>query len=415
MIIQKNVVDFINKFKLPLLQYLLKDKDVDLSLKLKQQTLKCIPIEFYTNRINFLARKLISIDELEQFLSSQDYRNQYRFFDEKYIYTENEIDYIYNKQKCLRVASCFQGVIWSEGLINKYKDQWDWFELSSNNSVHWDLALIKTFETYVDFVALSYNVNLNLNEELFLKYINKWDFNALSGNPAIKNIESLFLNSENAIWTNKPTIGNYNGINQELIDLNRIYYVNNLRSNSWSIKPSISSNSRLFWNVTKFKKFKNKIDVWLIALFGNLDSEVIKEFADELNVNRIVDTEFTQYSDWRDKHPIHCNGWENWLKNKFTTVDCELLVFLSKKDVTLINYSGDARTGHSVVETQKKVTEIIPPSKISITIEELSVHYNLISTDLINEKFIHKDLYTNIIRPAFLQNESLVKGLIERI
>jgi hypothetical protein len=89
--------------------------------------------------------------------------------------------------KGIEFLCSFENINWSVELIEKYKDQWDWFYLSRNTSLPWSIEL---FEKYKDqwhwhWFYLSRNTSLPWSIELIEKYKDQWDWRELSWNESI--------------------------------------------------------------------------------------------------------------------------------------------------------------------------------------------------------------------------------------
>ncbi len=69
---------------------------------------------------------------------------------------------------------------WSENLILKYVDKWDWTELSGNNSIPWSVSLIDSFVDNWNWKALSGNDFWT--SDLMARYSNQIDWSAISAN-----------------------------------------------------------------------------------------------------------------------------------------------------------------------------------------------------------------------------------------
>ena len=88
--------------------------------------------------------------------------------------------------KGIEFLCSFENINWSVELIEKYKDQWDWFYLSRNTSLPWSIEL---FEKYKDQWhwrgELSRNTSLPWSIELIEKYKDQWHWLELSWNESI--------------------------------------------------------------------------------------------------------------------------------------------------------------------------------------------------------------------------------------
>lgn len=69
----------------------------------------------------------------------------------------------------------------SEYLIEKYKDKWDWNELSCNKFLPWSIELIEKYINEWNWIRLSYNQPLPWTTELIERFEDKWDWNSFAG------------------------------------------------------------------------------------------------------------------------------------------------------------------------------------------------------------------------------------------
>jgi hypothetical protein len=98
-----------------------------------------------------------------------------------------------------------QTIDWSIELIEKFTDEWeiwgikrwDWHELSNNKNLDWNIVFIEKYKDKWSWQQLSKNTELPWNEELIEKYKDKWSWERLHLNPSI---------FERVIY---PHIGNY--------------------------------------------------------------------------------------------------------------------------------------------------------------------------------------------------------------
>lgn len=78
-------------------------------------------------------------------------------------------------------------------LIEKYKDKWDWTDLTDNPSIHWTEELLDKFQgfwaweifEFAGNIGLSRNENLPWSIGLIEKFKDKWFWGELSSNPAL--------------------------------------------------------------------------------------------------------------------------------------------------------------------------------------------------------------------------------------
>ena len=72
---------------------------------------------------------------------------------------------------------------WSETLLEKYQDQVDWKEISSNSEIRWTIPMIRKFLKKIDWTTFSNNAEKHvLTPEVIEAFKYKWDWHELSGN-----------------------------------------------------------------------------------------------------------------------------------------------------------------------------------------------------------------------------------------
>lgn len=77
------------------------------------------------------------------------------------------------------------GLPWSEELIARYVDRWDWNAMSQNEGIPWTMDLIDRYEDRWSWSKLSRNEGLPWSEELIDRYAERWDFEAMSMNSVV--------------------------------------------------------------------------------------------------------------------------------------------------------------------------------------------------------------------------------------
>ena len=87
--------------------------------------------------------------------------------------------------KGIEFLCSFENINWSVELIEKYKDQWDWFYLSRNTSLPWSIELFEKYKDQWHWRELSRNTSLPWSIELFEKYKDQWDWRELSENESL--------------------------------------------------------------------------------------------------------------------------------------------------------------------------------------------------------------------------------------
>ena len=61
-------------------------------------------------------------------------------------------------------------------MIFRYKNFWNWSNLSENKKLPWSIDLIKLFEKKWDWQLLCYNESIPWTRELIITYQNKWQW-----------------------------------------------------------------------------------------------------------------------------------------------------------------------------------------------------------------------------------------------
>jgi hypothetical protein len=74
---------------------------------------------------------------------------------------------------------------WSVELFERFADRWHWDALSRNTSLPWSDALIEKYAERWSWVSLSWNVGLPWSGDLIEKYVSRWDWNWLVANTAL--------------------------------------------------------------------------------------------------------------------------------------------------------------------------------------------------------------------------------------
>lgn len=96
-------------------------------------------------------------------------------------------------------ASLNKSLPWSEELIEKYKDKWEWghkeeredgsiayvMGLTSNPKLPWSIELIRKFQNYWFWTDLSYSESVPWSIELINEYHDKWDWSLLEINKTL--------------------------------------------------------------------------------------------------------------------------------------------------------------------------------------------------------------------------------------
>lgn len=113
------------------------------------------------------------------------------------------LEYVINEIAWHEVLDNF---MWTEELLEKYKDKVDWKEISSNSHINWTSSMLEKFKSLIDWDEFSYlhADNLYTKENLAL-YQDFWNWSHLSY--VISDIEliDIFIDK----WDWKEIIYNY--------------------------------------------------------------------------------------------------------------------------------------------------------------------------------------------------------------
>lgn len=196
-------------------------------------------------------------------------------------------------------------------LIIRYADFWDSKFLSQNKNVEWSASVIeslgrKLFGYIEDKDTLDINFYLEFfKNEQHIPFKIKENLSCRKdiGMYAVINYPQFFALGNNAKSYTQTVLNRYN------------YIFDKCRS--------ISSNPIRYSSGVEFlRKYKNELDFWSIALYGKLNSAIIKEFAANFDIVRPYKQESIKHSDWgRYKIYYFRSGWENLLTNPHTPLD----------------------------------------------------------------------------------------------
>ena len=246
---------------------------------------------------------------------------------------------------------------WSLELLIAFRDKWDFKALSSNNSIRWTYEAVKEFENELCFERLSANINVDWNKAPYLNYYYKieWNWNEISNNPCI---DEDFIR----LWEKQIIIADsregYNWTKRLLL------------RNKWAMKPklSLSSNEGLIWTDSLFQTYIKKLDFWLIALKGKIDSNLVIKYAAFFNESREIARSSKKNSDWPSiKVHKFSSGWQN-LKQNPNFHPSEEFINFSKTYITRIYKPYNDDTG-----PYYKIKGFVNPHKSS-SFEEVSVY-----------------------------------------
>lgn len=402
-------IDFFEKYKFGLLCHILKDNDLNVSIyfnncEIKKRNDICVE--------NKKTLKKYPKNEFTAFCENKTF-----CFPNDCLITEDEIEIALNSGMQFLSGFNYYNILWSDKLIEKYKNHFNWSHISRINCIDWSKKRIDKFKNLIDFKQLSYNTNIEIDEEFVRDYGELLDWNGLSGNPALnsESIVFLLLDNPKVVWRT-----NYENLYNSKIDtINRFYYDENsfkFSNNGTQTLPSISTNPGIKWDIGLFEIFKKKIDFWLLALFGNIDKEIIIKYGKEyLNINKFRNTVYRRNSDWYDSYSSYRNGWENLLLNKNIIIDSELLDFLYEVKYDVVRHSGDARDGFVEYNDTITASYEINPKNLNLSFEEFIQRVHKLPSGILSPTNIHPFVYKQIIKPYLLKDTIILKEFLNVI
>ena len=268
-----------------------------------------------------------------------------------------------------------ENVNWSSELLIKLKDYLSWHLLSKNEALPWSLELLIAFRDKWDFNALSSNNAIRWSAEAIKEFRHEVSANLLSSNINVdwNQIPSGFfykgrltLTGERGSW-DWNEISNNAGINEEFIQTHNmehhshIVFADAREGSDWDLckkmnnprivpKLSLSSNPGLIWTESLIQTYIKKLDFWLIALRGKIDSNLVMKYAAFFNESREYSTHYQRNSDY-PMIKVHnfSSGWQN-LKKNINFYPTEEFINFSKTYVTRIyeSYHDDTGPDHKI-------------------------------------------------------------------
>ena len=141
-----------------------------------------------------------------------------------------------------------QKVIWDIPTIEAVKDKIDWSGFYIINGLELDLTFFKTFEEYINFNAIYLNRNIDWSNELLDKYADKWDWKDLMMQPITAKPRNIAKYNDRYDWgsfsSNRHLV-----LTEELIDAYK---------DNWNW-VKLSSNSYLKLNKKGIEKYKERL------------------------------------------------------------------------------------------------------------------------------------------------------------
>ncbi|WP_306642384.1 hypothetical protein [Sanyastnella coralliicola] len=304
--------------------------------------------------------------------------------------------------------------------VYKYRYKFDWRNLCANSRKTFTVSegLFKEFNTeivnelkqFILFDLLTLNPDLEYSDQLFTAS-DKWDVKFISGNHSF---ESEFLQktieNEHAEWTSS-----FDKVPKEKHELERNRKLYSLpywdyRFSFWhtrdkkSLSPSISSNCKIKWSHETCKKYFSKIDPWQMTYSSFIDERVATLLEERLFEICVIDVQQTRRSDDRDRHYIWQSGWHNLFQNGNAKLSFDYLCSIQDYEVSMIEYEGDASTGHFPFIKNYKLGSIMTPGTLTRNVTALDIYSEKLSTpELINRSFIHPVIFESIIKPDLIE------------
>lgn len=269
---------------------------------------------------------------------------------------------------------------WDEQILDELLDYWDWDELSSNDSINWSSAMIEKYIDRLNFKILSKNINVDWSEKLLNKYFDKWDWSLLSCNPKLP-WSTQFINRYEKHWVWNSDFD---------------WYHNDLINNY----PCLSKNTGITWTVELLREHYNKVDIWLIALFGNITNEAIYRYSNELDEKHLIGWKHHRYSDWRATEEINRTGWENLPLNPNFKLDIDLIQFCYLKHISITKGDDDyafARDENYITKSYRVLYLLRESKTVDISLMELLEYSETWTKILFDENFLNDSIYDIVL------------------
>lgn len=163
-------------------------------------------------------------------------------------------------------------IIWSVELLETFENRWNWWNLSKNSGLPWGKSLIEKYKSKWNWLQLSQNIYLPWSEGLIEEYKDYWDWRCLSGNSRLPWTLELIEKYENK-WNWGDLGFSYKGENLPwTIDFIEKYKYR------WKWEQ-LSANENLSWSLELIEKYKSKWNWEKLSSNNNLPWSI--EFIDE--------------------------------------------------------------------------------------------------------------------------------------
>lgn len=327
--------------------------------------------------------------------------------------TEEEFRQIL-KRKDVRIASYFADILlseygqhnlaskcssieWTNELIAKFVNNWDWTSLSANRSINWDNDLSKRFAQYIDLKELCKHPSFRLNHDIAYLREAELDWGQVSLHPSLNEFKNLTYYSEKLKW--RPSPKEYEH-----------FYTGN-----WLLSKTVSCNKYIEWRIEDLDLIRSKVDFWLALRNGNVSFDLLELFMNVLYESREVGIiHIEECHDTRDSHPIFSTGWENYICNDNHRISENFLNKYGSLKFKKTEYEKLCqRCEYTPYIAEFQVSKIIPPDKMDISFLFLAKNYSMFSEGYVSKEYIHPTIYNNIIYPYLRDNYALVEYLYE--
>lgn len=268
--------------------------------------------------------------------------------------------------------SLCETIEWSDEIIEKFSDYWDWEELSMNKGIKWDANLIDKYIHKINFKALSLNPAPNWSLKLIEKYKEYWDWPNLSYNTNINFTYELLLHFKEK-WKWKPRFNHYfNDYNNDKIEF------------------SLCTNKNIKWTLKLVEIFFGKLDFWRIALHCQITEEVILKYSAEFDRSEICGFKNHKHSDFRAREDIIKNGWENLAVNPQIKLNLELIDYLQNYNTTIVYCDGNYAHNADIIKENISLLKLLKKKEfIGLTLEKIILNNIKWEEILFNDEFIN--------------------------
>jgi hypothetical protein len=224
-------------------------------------------------------------------------------------------------------------MVFKDDLLIEFEEYWDWTKLSKNRSIHWSKPLVEKYKNKIDWDALSNNTNVDWVAAIVISDKVSLNWELLSMNRSF-DITLAERYKNYLVWTPlRKSHGSFFDFNKQGDPYYE--YAGNLKIN---IGPSLSANTNFRWSEDIISRFYQKLDFWIIALRGQLTTEIVIKYAAFFDEIRLLETNYRKHSDWGtyDVYTFH-NGWQNLAINPNFQPDGTFYTFAEQRKVREIS------------------------------------------------------------------------------